>query len=232
VEGKIGYGRLINMLNVRADQLVVDEKGLYTVEQFLMARRLMYWQVYLHKTALAAEKMLQGILHLIHAMPVNEVIEMMPNATVNLMLKYGEFSEKEPIPDEALHRFMKLDDVDIMNVLKACETSGQTSLSLLSKGILDRKLFRILESDHPFDEKEIRETKQKVFESLSGFEKSQMDIFVFSGEESSTIYKTGEAEILILTKNNVVNPLGAFPEVFIHASKKTRYYLIYPKFPS
>lgn len=232
VEGKIGYDRLINMLNVTDEQLVVEEKGLHTVEQFLMARRLMYWQVYLHKTALAAEKMLQEIVHLIQAMPLNEVIELLPNATGNLISKYNEYSELEPIPEEALRLFLKLDDMDIMNVLKACESSGQNTLSYLAHGILDRKLFKILESDHTFGEKEIRETKQKVFESLSGFDKSQTDIFVFSGEESSTIYKTGEAEIMILTRNNVVKPLGTFPEVFFQPSKRTRYYLIYPKFPS
>jgi HD superfamily phosphohydrolase len=229
VEGKIGYGRLINMLNVREEHLVVEEKGLHTVEQFLMARRLMYWQVYLHKTALAAEKMLQTVLNYLFTMPEIQMQALIPEPLRLFFAEYEASKSLKVIPAETIRRFLTLDDVDVTNLLKCLAKSEPGVPSMLSKGILNRKLFKILEQDHPFDPAEISEVRQMVTENLGLEQSGLLDFLVISGNESSTIYKGGESEIRILSKNGEVKPLGSFPEVHIQPAKTTRYYLIYPK---
>lgn len=229
VEGKIGYGRLINMLNVRDEQLVVEEKGLHTVEQFLMARRLMYWQVYLHKTALAAEKMLQTVLNYLFTLPEIRLQELVPEPLRVFFAEYEASKSVKVIPADTLRLFLTLDDVDVTNLLKCLAKSEPGVPSILSKDILNRKLFKILQQDHPFDPAEISDIRQKVMENLGLEQSGLLDFLVISGNESSTIYKGGESEIRILSKNGEVKPLGSFHEVHIQPAKTTRYYLIYPK---
>ena len=139
-EGVIGYDRIIKMLAVHEGQLVVEEKGIYSIEKFLMARRLMYWQVYLHKTGVAAEKML------IHTLKRARFLAM-ESRPLEAPRHLGWFLYKKPgeatDPLELLTHFARLDDNDITAAIKYWTESSDFTLAFLSKGLLDRKLFRL-----------------------------------------------------------------------------------------
>lgn len=139
-EGNIGADRIIKMLNVKDDKLVVEAKGIYSIENFLLSRRMMYWQVYLHKTSLAAEKMLQNLLkRAVHLAELGECPEASPALKHFLLNKQvaGSMSEVD------LDYFIELDDVDIWTALKRWQHHSDFIISTLSKGLLDRKLFKM-----------------------------------------------------------------------------------------
>ncbi|MCK6692481.1 MAG: HD domain-containing protein [Thermoanaerobaculia bacterium] len=139
-EGVIGYDRIIKMLAVHEGELVVEEKGIYSIEKFLIARRLMYWQVYLHKTNVSAEHMVIHLLRRARELALNGV-ELEASKHLRWFL-YRDSAEKPDIP-ELLGHFSQLDDVDIAAAIKAWRESGDFVLSYLSTGLLDRKLFRL-----------------------------------------------------------------------------------------
>lgn len=139
-EGSIGADRILKMLNVKNDKLVVEAKGIYSIENFLLSRRMMYWQVYLHKTSLAAEKMLQNLLKRASDLAdENKCPDASPALTHYIMNKqiFGKMTEED------LDYFIELDDIDIWSALKKWQHHSDFVLSTLSKGLLDRKLFKI-----------------------------------------------------------------------------------------
>lgn len=161
-EGQVGSERLIKMLNVDNGDLVIEEKGIYSVEKFIVARRLMYWQVYLHKTVLAAEFMLVNALkrakELVHA---GEQIFASP--ALNFFLKNEVQKEDFMADPEVLDKFCSLDDFDIYGALKVWATNDDPVLSKLSSGLVDRKLFRIVLRNEPFTD----ETYQRCVETVA-----------------------------------------------------------------
>lgn len=227
VEGNINSERLIQMLNVSDDKLVIDEKGIYSVENFLVGRRLMYWQVYLHKTSIAAESMLVRVLTRAKEL-VQDKKELYAPSAVRFFLenKIG----KDNFDELVLEKFALLDDNDIISCLKEWQHSSDFVLSTLSKMIINRDLLRIQMNWEPFDQQQIDVIKQKVQQILCCLE-TQIDYFVFSGEVGNKAYSK-EQPIEILMKNGQKKEFLAYNAKLYHSemSKKiTKYYLCYPK---
>ena len=155
-EGKVGSERIIKMLSVSNDQLVVEEKGIYSVEKFIVARRLMYWQVYLHRTVLCAEHMLTLVLRRAKQL-AQSGIEIFATPALSKFLN-NEFDKKSFISTpNIIDSFCELDDSDIFSAMKAWRHHSDKVLSSLSSRLLDRKLFRIELRPHPFTTDEVNE---------------------------------------------------------------------------
>jgi len=155
-EGKVGSERIIKMLSVSNDQLVVEEKGIYSVEKFIVARRLMYWQVYLHRTVISAEHMLTLVLRRAKHL-AQSGIEIFATPALSRFLN-NDFDKKSFISTpNIIDSFCELDDSDIFSAMKAWRHHSDRVLSSLSARLLDRKLFRIELRPHPFTREEVKE---------------------------------------------------------------------------
>ena len=227
-EGNINAERLITMLNVVNDELVIEEKGIYSVEKFLIARRLMYWQVYLHKTSLVAEQLL--IRALIRA---KELIKNGSKLNCSEPLQYflGNSISLKNFNSEALNQFSKLDDYDIISALKVWQKHDDFVLSNLSEMIINRDLLKIrikkkqLKSAQ-LDEYKIRLTKKYKI----SFEEAKY--FVFSGEISNQAYQKNIQGInILLETGKIVDIVKASDQLNLKALSKpvTKYYICYPK---
>ena len=236
-EGVIGYDRIIKMLNVVNGELVVEEKGIYSIEKFLIARRLMYWQVYLHKTGVAAEQMLIRVFERAKELCLEmlrvENTEGVGFTCSDTLLgfisgdykkKYGE-NEKELIES-----FAMLDDYDIIAALKLWTTHSDFILSFLSRSILNRRLFKLEFQNEPFDQKYIDKIRNIVKTKTPLTTHIHVDYLVFTGKESNLTYNKQKDEIKILTKNNTVCSFSDIMDYEIHGKNVTKYYLCYPKY--
>jgi HD superfamily phosphohydrolase len=225
-EGNIGYDRIIKMLDVRDNHIVLEQKGRFTIEQFLMARRLMYWQVYLHKTGLAAERMLRRLIELTRDFFVNGGY--IPNFPMRLATFLVELQKPDPNnPKPLLDEFAKLDDVDVMGALKVMAEYDDYLLSYLANGIISRRLFHTQFIDVP--------PTDTFKEKLSGKAAMSLDIplsdarkLIIEGFESIPTYRTGSGEIQILMKDGKVVPLSNILELR-HDAVRDANYLCYPK---
>jgi len=162
-EGIVGLERIIQMLNVREDSLVIDEKGIYSIEKFIVARRLMYWQVYLHKTTLAADSMLLNLLKRIIEFPLS-----LTNVAVSDHLKYFLLKQykTDKLGTSDIAHFVALDDHDIMSLIKALTQNSDPILSYLSQSILSRKLFKIQMSKAQVGEDKVREIEENLIKNF------------------------------------------------------------------
>src|SRR5690554_5014889 len=151
VEGNIGSARIIKMLDLKDDRLVVESKGIYSIENFLMSRRLMYWQVYLHKTAVAAEKMMINTLRRARQLSM-EGEQLFASPARSYFLRNDPAVDDFKVDRVALIRFMDLDDNDICTALKVWSSHRDTVLSVLSEAMVNRRLFKIEISVQPFGE--------------------------------------------------------------------------------
>ncbi|HFA48981.1 MAG TPA: HD domain-containing protein [Bacteroidetes bacterium] len=227
-EGVIGYDRIIKMLAVHEGRLVVEEKGIYSIEKFLIARRLMYWQVYLHKTVLGAEQMLVKILQRAKELATNGAEMDMPRHLAFFLYKNytsGDFIKNKNLLD----RFAKLDDHDIFCAIKNFTDHKDAPLSYLSACLINRRLFKIELKNDPIPETYISDIKKRVAERQILPEKN-MDCLVFSGEETNHAYSTSKDEIEILFKNGEVLPMSQISDFGIQTRLVKKYYLCYPKF--
>ena len=164
-EGKIGSERIIKMLAVKEDSLVVEEKGIYSIEKFLMARRLMYWQVYLHRTVLCAEFMLMHVLKRAKALALSGV-QVFTTPALSIFINESLDRAKFIADPEILNRFCELDDSDITCALKVWQHHDDAILSNLSKRIVHRDLFRIELQSNPFSAEEMSATTQLVAQAF------------------------------------------------------------------
>ncbi|MCS6990825.1 MAG: HD domain-containing protein [Chitinophagales bacterium] len=163
-EGVIGYDRIIKMLGVHNEQLVVEEKGIYSIEKFLVSRRLMYWQVYLHKTVLAADHMLAHIIRRAHMLAARNDLTV-PSEPLSILLKIAEPNQLPKA--QLLHLFTQLDDHDIMMAIKQWQHHPDPLLALLCRDLLERRLFRIELQRKPFDRVYIERLRQAACMQLS-----------------------------------------------------------------
>ena len=225
-EGNINTQRIIEMFNVVEDELVVEEKGLFSVEKFIMARRLMYWQVYLHKTGVAAELLLSHLMQYVRSLVVKGQLEDMP-----LTLKYFFEGQGPTVIDKSLlERFSRLDDIDILACLKAWQHHPDEILSSYAGRILNRRLMKMKFQDQPFTSEQIEKKKQKLMHQ--GYSKAYADRFVFTGRISSRPYALDKPSIKILLKSGKVIPLEDFSSLFQGAAFSTlesKSYLCYAK---
>lgn len=228
VEGAIGYDRIIKMLAVHEGELMVEEKAIFTVEKFLVSRRLMYWQVYLHKTVMAAEKMLVRIVE-----RANELLAAgieLPTASANLA-----FFLKEHKPDgkfvRHLEKFAQLDDTDVMCTIKNWCGHFDKVLSRLSKGLVERKLLKIKFAAEPFDEMLVESLRADAAQKL-GITPAEAAYFVFTGKAENTTYNPTDERIKILYRDGTVADISQVDNALIHQRLSTpvkKSYLCYLK---
>lgn len=225
-EGAIGHERIISMLNVVDNHIVVEEKGIYSIEKFLLARRLMYWQVYLHKTVIIAEQMLIRTIE-----RAKELIQEDPNYFSNdgLLERLLSKSSKDDFEDEEkiIDAFTQIDDYDVFYCLKKWQKDEDEILSYLSTQIITRRLFRIELSDQKFDD----EKKSKIGTKLRNKfgEKINLKHLIISGSEHNTAYCTSKEEIQIMMKSGLIRPFSEVSNDIIREQIITKYYLCYPK---
>ena len=228
-EGNIGTERIINMLDVVDDKLVVEEKGIYSIEKFLIARRLMYWQVYLHKTVVSAENMLIKALKRAKYLIVNNK-NIFTTPSLHIFLK-NNFSIKDFRENSnLLNNFSQLDDFDIYTCLKYWKTNDDFVLSELSNRILDRKILKIKISKEPILQNE-KNNLINDFIKKNNCSKEEAEFFIFSYKISNSTYNIEKSNINILMKNGDVMDITSASDQFnIEALNTTinKYFLCFP----
>ena len=198
VEGSIGADRLIKMFDIADDQLVVEEKGILSIENFLHARRLMYWQVYLHKTLLSAQAMLTQILRRARKL-IEEGVEIFATADFKRFLThYYSIEDFEQIPD-LLQSFNALDDNDVWVCVKSWMNSDDAILSTLCEGLINRHLFKIKLFDSLPNQSVLNESKENLIKA--GVSDTDLSYFLIVGETTNWAYEKEQDPIKVKMKN-------------------------------
>ncbi len=222
-EGVIGYDRILKMLAVKDDNLVVEEKAIYSIEKFLISRRLMYWQVYLHKTVLCAEKMLQMLFRRaveIHATAASPFL--------NIFLKGGE--KIKAGVQNWLFEFCQLDDHDVMSAVKAWQMHEDKILSFLCRSIVERKLLKVKLQANPFSPEILCEMKKEVAKRMD-ISETDAAYLVFTGIAANTTYNPADERINILFKDGSIKDISQVDNALVqHNLKDTvkKHYLCWP----
>jgi uncharacterized protein len=205
-EGSIGHDRIINMLNVVNDELVIEEKGIYSVEKFLIARRLMYWQVYLHKTVVAAEQLLIKIIQRAQYLASqNETLFATPALHYFLYNKIGkdEFYKN----NEAFDNYCLLDDDDIFTSIKVWCNHKDNILSTLCNMLRNRKLPKVVLQNAPFEKTTVESYKFMAADNLD-ITMEEADYFVYTDSVQNKAYSANNFHINILFKNGQVQDIA------------------------
>ena len=229
-EGVIGFDRILKMLHVVNDELVVEENGIYSIEKFLISRRLMYWQVYLHKTVIAAEQLLVKIFQRAKAI-ANKGVPLFASPSFNLLLANKISTEAFYENELYLDAFMKLDDSDLFSAIKVWAEHEDPILAKLCKLLIDRKLFTIEMQNEAFTPKSIQAHKDKLTISFP-LTSEELDYFVFSGKITNNAYNMEVGKINILTKSKgLIDIADASDNLNLSALSKTveKYFICYPK---
>ena len=216
-EGVIAYDRIIKMLTVHNGELMVEEKGIYSIEKFLVARRLMYWQVYLHKTVLSAEQMLQRIIK--RAKLIGAVCHEPLHSLIN-----------KPFHELSLEQFCQTDDNDVMVAIKSWCLHEDKVLSTLCRGIIDRTLLKVRYYSEPVPQSLLSE---KLLATKDKFRLSDEEAawLTFTGDATSSTYKADSENINILFKDGSVRDITEVDHALISEQLKgnvRKYYLCYP----
>ena len=215
-EGVIGYDRILKMLTVHNGELMVEEKAIYSIEKFLVARRLMYWQVYLHKTVLCAEQMLKRIIT--RAKHIKAVTTGSLNKLIN-----------EPDTKISIEEFCGLDDFDVMVAIKAWCHHEDLVLSTLCKGIINRELLKVKYFGEPVDTLLLKEKTKEACNKLT-ISEDDAAWLVFTGEAASSTYNFEDEHIHILFKDNSVKDISEVDNALINQNlrgKVKKYYICY-----
>ena len=216
VEGMIAYDRILKMLVVHNGELMVEEKGIYSIEKFLVSRRLMYWQVYLHKTVLSAEQMLQRIIR--RAKHIKAPTQTVLNKFIN-----------QPIETVTLQEFCEIDDNDVLTAIKEWSNHPDKVLSFLCKGILNRDLLKVKYYPTPVPDELLTEKVALATAKLQ-LTTEEAGWLVFTGEASTNTYNFTEERILILFKDGTVKNITAVDDPLInenHSGSTKKYYICY-----
>ena len=222
-EGVVGYDRIINMLDVHQDNIVVEEKAIYSIEKFLVARRLMYWQVYLHKTSLVADLMLKNSV-----LRAKEVYQKDQSVIANLNQNVAFFIANNfniHNHEDWIEKFVKLDDVDILYALKVWCNHEDEILSTLAKGILNRKLFKI-------EYLEPTAIDIKYSELKNYYSEEELKYKVYKGIAQNNAYTPEKDNIYIKFKDNSIQEISALAEQWNIRSLSNpviKHYIAYPK---
>lgn len=211
-EGVIGYDRIIKMLTVHNGQLMVEEKAIYSIEKFLVSRRLMYWQVYLHKTVLSAEMMLVKIIQRAKELIAKDIKTQAATSALNYFLQNPSTDHKT---EEHLDTFCRLDDFDVMATVKNWMDHPDKILSILCKGLVDRKLYKVKLQADAFDNSFVNEKKNELQQKL-GISTEEAHYFVFTGEAINTTYNPDDERINILFKDGSVKDISKVDNALIH----------------
>lgn len=229
-EGTIGADRIIKMLDVKDNKLVVEEKGIYSIENFLSARRLMYWQVYLHKTGVSAEKMLISIINRAKHLVKNGENLLMSDPLKGFFQNRWQVKDFEENP-KVLTSFLAIDDYDIWGAIKLWENNADPILSRLCGMLLRRELFKITVSTSPFTPKDKEKVRQKVMEQY-GLSKKEAKYFYSSGQLTNSAYLSTDQKIMILSKEGEVKDVmeaADLPNIKAMSKMVRKYYQCWPK---
>ena len=200
-EGVIGYDRILKMLTVQNGELMVEEKGIYSIEKFLVSRRLMYWQVYLHKTVVCAEQMLVRIIK--RAKHIKALTQMPLNQFIN-----------EPVSSVSLEQFCTLDDYDVMAAIKNWCNHEDKILSFLSTSILNRELLKVKYYAEPIDKKWVEEKTIEAMQKMN-ISAEEASWLVFTGIASGSTYNFEDERINILFKDGSVKDISEVDDPLI-----------------
>ena len=229
-EGNIGSARIIKMLDVADDRLVIESKGIYSIENFLTARRLMYWQVYLHKTSVAYERML--ISTLLRAKELaSQGVELFASPALHFFL-YNDINHTEfhNNPD-CLENFIQLDDNDIWTALKVWSNHPDKVLSTLSLGMINRNIFKVENSAEPIGEDRIKELTLQISQQL-GITLSEANYFVSTPSIEKNMYDPADDSIDIIYKDGTIKNIAEASDMLnisLLSKKVKKYYLCYQR---
>ena len=215
------------MMNVKNDELVIEEKGIYSVEKFLIARRLMYWQVYLHKTGLVAENMLVNVLKRAKEL-AEDGVELSSSTSLKYFL-YNQISENN-FNDETLNMFSELDDYDVLSAIKEWSNHEDKVLSLLSKMIINRKLLRIEIQQKEFEKSDL-DNKIKTVARKLNLSNNEAKFFVFSKKISNQAYQQEKPIFILNKKGNIKDIAQASDQLNLQAltTPVIKHFICYPK---
>lgn len=229
-EGVVGQDRIINMLNVKNDELVVDEKGIYSIEKFLIARRLMYWQVYLHKTVVCAENVLVNIIK--RALFLSKAgKQMFATPAFNYFLQHAPNAHDLKTNDAVIKNYCALDDYDIFTAVKVWCQCDDEILSRLCMSLMNRQLPKIEFFNTPVNQAEINRLKKETA-NLFNISLPDAAYFVFTDSVKNNAYNIDNLNIEILYKNGTTADITVASDQYnIEALAKpvTKYFLCYPK---
>ncbi len=230
-EGNIGSARIIKMLNVVDDTLVVDQKGIYSLENYLTTRRLMYWQVYLHRTCVAYEKVLVNMLT-----RAKDLIRMGQDVFASPALHYFLANEVDAqwfsSHPEALANYEELDDSDIWSAMKAWKHHSDKILSTLATDMLDRRIFKVEVHEEPIAQERVDELQADIARRL-GIDQADAHYLMNVSEISKDMYNVDDDSIAILYKNGEVKDISEASELLnvqLLSKKIRKYYLCYQRF--
>lgn len=235
IEGSVGSERIIRMLNVADESLVIEEKGIYSLEKFLIARRLMYWQVYMHKTVLSSESLLVKVLKRARELAVGGA-DLYTTPALRFFL-YNRIDKKDLLHDGVFtpgiiaSNFVRLDDTDIFISAKYWADNSDAVLSDLAGRLIRRDLFAIELQNEPFEDDRLTELK-KMAEDLIHVTPADSEYFVFSGAISNLAFTPDAPEVKILLKNGKTADISSVSDMFEQrfiSERITKYFLCYPK---
>jgi HD superfamily phosphohydrolase len=221
-EGVIGYDRIIKMLTVKDGELMVEEKAIYSIEKFLVARRLMYWQVYLHKTVLSAEMLLVKIIT-----RAKELIRRKEKVAAATPAFDFFLQQDNSSIENNLATFCLLDDNDVMTTIKNWASHPDKILSLLCRGLTDRRLYKVKLQSTPVDDELLKAKTEEIREKLQLTE-DEVRYFVFTGIASNTTYDPADERINILFKDGTVKDISKVDNAVIQpgmSSTVKKYYI-------
>jgi HD superfamily phosphohydrolase len=214
------------MLAVHKGQLMIEEKGIYTTEKFLVSRRLMYWQVYLHKTVISAEKMLVQTIRRAKELVAKKIVVPAISPPLDFFLKTPSFNQ---LTRHDLDLFCRLDDYDVLGTIKNWMFHPDKVLSTLCRCLVDRRLFKVKLQADPFKQNLVEELKENVSRCLDiSHEESQY--FVFEGQAENTTYDPSEERIDILFRDGTIKDISQVDNALIHhnlASPVKKFYICY-----
>ena len=235
IEGSVGSDRIIRMLNVVNDILVMDEKVIYSLEKFLIARRLMYWQVYMHKTVLSSESLLVNVLKRAKELAV-QGIDLFATPALRFFL-YNNIGPEDIgssglfTPGLIAANFTRLDDTDILASAKYWSDNSDPVLSDMSARLINRNLLSVELQNEPFSEKRLKELRGKAVKEMN-VSRDLVDYYVYTDSISNLTYTPEAPEVRILLKNGTIADITEVSDMFEHrllSEWVTKYFLCYPK---
>jgi hypothetical protein len=227
-EGIVSSERIIDMLDVVNDNLVIQQKGIYSVEKFIVARRLMYWQVYLHKTVISAEFMLVKILE--RAKLLTGQGENLFCSEVLKFFLYNQIDKNDFQEQSALDQFAKLDDYDLMGAIKVWSEHSDKLLRFLCKAIVNRTLFKVIISKEPFDDEIENKIVQQVMDTY-GMNRAEAASIIINEEVANNAYNSAYDSINVLFKNGEVKDIADASDnlnIQTLASPVRKYFMCHP----
>lgn len=229
-EGVINYNRILDMISVQDDELVIEAKGIYSIEKFLISRRIMYWQVYLHKTVICADEMLIKLLERAKEL-VHSNVEINASEPLMYFLRNNVSRLAFEQSEEAIKNYALLDDVDILSAVKSWMTHPDKVLSFMCTSLINRNLFKIKMQDHPFEASYILEQREAL-KNVHHLTEEEVDKLVISNQMTIYLYNPKDNKINVLYKDGSLKDFAEATDqwnVSALSHPVSKYYVCFPK---